>query len=182
MLTELQKKKLPNLFHLHDLNNDGVLEQGDFEAFAGNLAQSRGLAADSSEAVELRSRFTNVWNNISRTADGHNVDQLTLDGWYTFWDHVLADSSTYNQVVRPIGEFVFQLLDQNGDGRVTSEEYTHLYRLLGEEEAKAQEVFPQLDRDGSGDLSIEEIREMLDQYFRGDDPSAPGNWFFGRYE
>lgn len=179
MLTDLQRKKLPNLFHLHDVDNDGHIQQADYDQVARDMAQSRGLAADSSEAEELRSRFATAWDSMSPLAED---GALSLDGWLAYWEQVLSTDGMYDEVISPIGEFVFAMLDRDGDGRVEAAEYVQFYHVMGLDEAAATEVFSQLDRDGNGSLSRDEISDMLQQYFCSEDPDAPGNRFFGPYE
>ena len=165
MLTDLQRKKLPNLFHLHDVDSDGLIQPADYDQVARDLAQSRGLAPDSSEAEELRSRFATAWDNMSHLAgDGG----LSLDGWFAHWDEVLSTDGMYDEVISPIGEFIFEMLDRDGDGRVESAEYVRFYQVMGLDEASATEVFSQLDRNGDGSLSRGEISDMLEQYFCSD--------------
>ena len=179
MLTDLQRKKLPNLFNLHDTDRDGRIRQADYDQVAQDLARGRGMAADSPEAQELRSRFATAWDSMSEFAD---ADGLSLDGWLAYWDRVISTDGMYEKVLSPIGEFVFSMLDRDGSGSVNAQEYIMFYKVMSFEEDEAREVFQQLDSDGSGSLSREEILAMLEQYFLSDDPAAPGNRFFGPYE
>lgn len=179
MLTDLHRKKLPNLFNLHDTDNDGVMRKEDFDVVAHNLAQARGVEADSGEEAELHARFAAAWDRMAGMADSDGG--ITLDGWFAFWEHVLSTDGMYDQVISPIGDFVFYLLDQDDSGRVGSDEYMTFYDVMGLDTASAEEAFSKLDQDGDGSLSRSEISDMLEQYFCSADPSAPGNWFFGPY-
>ena len=179
MLTDLQRKKLPNLFNLHDADSDGVLRKEDYDTVAHQLAQSRGLEADSREEGELKARFSTAWDSMSGVAQNGGI---TLDGWLAFWDQVLSTEGMYDEVIRPLGDFIFYVLDEDDTGSVTSNEYMTLCKVMGLEDDVAREVFSKLDQEGDGRLSRGEVSGLLEQYFCGDDPSAPGNWFFGPYE
>lgn len=182
MLTDLQRNKLPNLFHLHDVDGDGIVRKSDFDQFAQRLTESRGLEANSSEGEELRSRFTRVWEGMRPMADAEQGSGLTLDGWFSFWNTALSTEGMYDEVASPVGEFVFFLLDEDGNGTVAFDEYMSFYDLMGLDRGVAERVFSKLDLNGDGSLSRDEISVLLEQYFCSDDPEAPGNWFFGPFQ
>ena len=46
-------------------------------------------------------------------------------------------------------------------------------------ESYADEMFNKLDLDNDGSISKNELMELAEQFFIGDDPNAPGNAFFG---
>ncbi|WP_412062042.1 EF-hand domain-containing protein [Rubrivirga sp. IMCC45206] len=182
MLTDLQQKKLPNLFNLHDADDDGVLRKSDYNRVAQEIAQARGLEVGSTEEKELRSRFSTAWDSMSTMADTDQGRGVTLDGWYSYWETVLSTEGMYDDVVSPIGEFVFYLLGQDGSGVVSFDEYMTFCSIMGLDQEVAEDVFSRLDLDADGSLSRGEISVLLEQYFCSDDPAAPGNWFFGPYE
>jgi hypothetical protein len=92
---------------------------------------------------------------------------------------VVAAGQPYHEVVQPVSETVFGLLDANGDGQITYDEFRHFYGAMGVGEGHARELFARLGRNPEDSVSREEAMVLTDQYFVGDDPEAPGNWFFG---
>ena len=82
MLTELQRKKLPNLFNLHDLDKNGVIEQADFEQFTQMVCDNQGIEIGSSEYEKLNERYMALWNGLSAMADTNQDNQVTLHEWY----------------------------------------------------------------------------------------------------
>jgi Ca2+-binding EF-hand superfamily protein len=179
MLTEFQKQKLPRLFALHDLNRDGVISRADFEEYARRIASTRGWGLESREFIDLRSRFLTFWNGLEKTATERGAHQVTLTDWNAHWDQILSTPGLYAQVAEPIGRMVFTILDQDGDGAVTADEYAATFRYGGLNANDAQAAFARLDADHDGRLSVEEIMTLLDQFFRSNDPAAPGNALFG---
>jgi Ca2+-binding EF-hand superfamily protein len=178
MASELQQRKWPNLFRAFDANGDGALSEDDVEAFADRIARMRGLEAGSSEERELKGGFQGFWKTIE-PADTNNDGRVEPEEWIGFWSRLAASRETYHQVVTPISETIFGLLDQDGDGQITYEEFQRLYGAIGVGEEHAREMFGRLGRSPDDTITPEEATELTDQYFVGDDPDAPGNWFFG---
>jgi juvenile hormone diol kinase len=179
MLTEFQKQKLPRLFALHDLNRDGVINRADFEEYASRIASTRGWGPNSSEANELRSRFLNFWNGLEQMAENRGSRDVTLTEWFDYWDRILGTPGMYDQVCAPIAEMVYTILDHDGDGSITAAEYAETFKYSGLDAADAAPAFARLDLDRDGRLSIEEILSLADEFFRSEDPAAPGNALFG---
>lgn len=179
MLTEFQKQKLPRLFALHDLDRDGVLTRADFEEYTRGIASTRGWGPESAEYRELLAGFLTFWEGLAQTANARGADRVTLTEWLDYWDRILETPGMYDQIVERIGRMVFTILDQDGDGSVTAEEYAAQYRhgALDVEEAAA--AFARLDLDGDGRLSVDEIMQLAEQFFRSEDPDEPGNVLFG---
>ncbi|MEM7538946.1 MAG: EF-hand domain-containing protein [Chloroflexota bacterium] len=182
MLTELQKKKLPNLFNLHDLDKNGVIEQADFEQFTQMVCGNQGIEIGSSEYTTLNERYMALWSGLSAMADTNQDNQVTLTEWYSFCDTMLSTEGMYEQVSTPLAGLIFDLVDHDNDGRISLDEYIAFVQTTGTEEAVATDVFSRLDHNQDGYLSTDEILMRLEEFFRSDDPAAPGNWFFGSFE
>jgi Ca2+-binding EF-hand superfamily protein len=181
MLTDLQKRKITNLFAVHDLDRDGVLRQRDFEEYTRRITSSRGWKPGSPEYDEVRSRFMTFWAGLTAKADTSHDQRVTIDEWFAYWDQLLATQALYDAIPQPIADSVFSLLDTNGDGHITADEYEHIYRAGGSNPAVAAEAFAKLDLDHDGKISVEEMGTLLGQFFRSNDPKSPGNWLFGPF-
>ncbi len=179
MLTQFQKQKLPRLFQLHDLDDDGVITRDDFEEYARRIASTRGWNTNSGQAAELRSGFMTFWEGLEAGAHARGAQQVSKEDWFDYWDRILTTPGMYDQVIEPIARLVFTILDHDGDGAVTESEYAETFRKGGLAEADAMPAFARLDQNHDGRLSIAEIQKLLDQYFRSNDPAEPGNAFFG---
>jgi Ca2+-binding EF-hand superfamily protein len=177
MLTEFQKQKLPRLFDLHDRDRDGVLTRADFEEFARSVASSRGWSADSAESQELLSRFLTFWNGLAETAGG--AGRVTATAWLDYWDRILGTPGMFDEIAAPIARLVFTILDQDDDGFVTAGEYAGMYGYSGLDPAEAAPAFARLDVDHDGRLSVDEIMQLVHQFFRSENPTDPGNLLFG---
>jgi Ca2+-binding EF-hand superfamily protein len=71
------------------------------------------------------------------------------------------------------------MLDSDGDGKVSLEDYILFCGAYNVSEAQARMSFGLFDRDDSGDITQQEVEEMVKEFYLSDDPKAPGNLFFG---
>ena len=69
MLSETMKKKLTNQFRVRDLDNDGYVEQEDWEQCARKLAEIRRWKEGSPEYEELVSKHISIWTTFWEPAD-----------------------------------------------------------------------------------------------------------------
>jgi Ca2+-binding EF-hand superfamily protein len=77
---------------------------------------------------------------------------------------------------------MFAAIDENADGRISSEEYNRLIEGWTGRRTGTDEIFPLLDLDGDGHISQEEFVGLWTEFWSGDDVAAPGTWVFGRFE
>jgi juvenile hormone diol kinase len=181
MLTDLQKRKLPNLFAVHDLNKDGELEQSDFTQYTRRIASTRGWAPGSPQYNELLGKFMVFWEGLRGIADTRHDQRVTLDTWFAYWEQILGTKGMYDQILHPLADLIFKLLDNDGDGAVKADEYALLYSSGGLDPKLAAAAFSRLDMDHDGQLSVDELLKLLGQFFRSNDPEEPGNWLFGPF-
>jgi Ca2+-binding EF-hand superfamily protein len=178
MLTDFQKRKLTNLFNIHDLNHDGALERADYDEYTRRLADKRGFAAGSPKYDALHSQFMGFWQMLEQMADRNQDKKVTLREWYACFEHLLSSPDAAERM-RPIGEAVFGMLDRNNDGVVTVDEYRWLYSSGGLDPTLAADSFKRLDTDHDGRITTTELTARLFEFFTSDKPEAPGTWLFG---
>jgi Ca2+-binding EF-hand superfamily protein len=178
MLTEFQKRKIANLFAVHDLNRDGALEQSDYVEYARRLAAESGLGPGSTKYEELMSRFLGFWEMLRQMADTNHDNRVTRREWLALFEQLLSSPAAADQM-RPIGEAVFAMLDRDGNGTVTLDEYRWLYSSGGLDPHLAADSFQKIDIDHDGRITTSELSQRLFEFFLSDDPNAPGTWLFG---
>ena len=88
MLTEFQKRKIANLFAVHDLNRDGALEQSDYVEYARRLAAESGLGPGSTKYEELMSRFLGFWEMLRQMADTNHDNRVTRREWLALFEQL----------------------------------------------------------------------------------------------
>jgi Ca2+-binding EF-hand superfamily protein len=178
MLTDFQKRKIANLFTVHDLNHDGALERSDYVEYVQRLAAESGAGPGSSKYEELMARFLGFWEMLRHTADRNHDGRVTMREWFALFDQLLSTPDSAQQM-QPIGEAVFSMLDRNGDGNVTLAEYKWLYTSGGLDPKLAADSFRRLDTDHDGKMTLQELTARLFEFFTSNDPDSPGTWLFG---
>src|SRR5262245_6523674 len=178
MLTDFQKRKIANLFAIHDLDHDGALEKSDYVEYTRRIAASSGYGPGSPKYDELLARFLGFWEMLRQKADANQDERVTMREWFTLFEQLISSPAAVDQM-RPIGDAVFTMLDRNGDGVVTLEEYKWLYSSGGLDPNLAADSFKKLDTDHDGRITTSELSTRLFEFFMSDDPSLPGTWLFG---
>ena len=111
----------------------------------------------------------------------NNDGKVELEEWLEHGDRRIHDESMYQTVNVELVNQVFQLLDLDGNGFITVDEYKTVLSTWRVPEELAAEIFPKLDLNGDGHISKEEFMELVRQFHISDDPDAPGNLLFGSY-
>jgi Ca2+-binding EF-hand superfamily protein len=179
MLTPLQQEKLTHYFHLYDVDDDGRVARTDFERVAENVRALHLAAEKSVQHRSIRDGFLLRWETLRASADADDNGAVDLTEWLRHWEEVLADEARYQNEVAQLADRLFELFDTDGDGVLGADEFCNFYGIYGLKAAMARLVFLDLDVDGDGDVTRQELMDMVHEFYRGDDPSAPGNRLFG---
>lgn len=180
MLTELQKRKWTRLFRVYDANENGVVEKADFEEIFQNIVAARNLTPGTPEYEQLHAKFMEDWEYLRQDADKNNNGKIELSEWLEHGDRRINSPEMYQTNI-DMANAIFELLDINGDGVISLEEYQTIFWIWRISEGLAVEIFPKLDLNGDGTISKEEFNILIEQFYQSDDPDAPGNLFFGPY-
>lgn len=179
MLSEFQKKKLTRYFRVYDVDDDGVIGPTDFERVVENLRVLHGLDPDSSGHRGLRSGYTRRWEAVCASADADEDGTVDLTEWLIYWDGVLEDADRFADEVSTLAERLFDFFDLDEDDRLGPDEFCDFFAAYGLGATIARQIFVDLDLDGDGAISRREMVLMAQQFFRSDDPEAPGSRLFG---
>ncbi|MCA9791386.1 MAG: EF-hand domain-containing protein [Candidatus Eremiobacteraeota bacterium] len=186
-LTELQKRKLIHMFELLDVDGNGFLEFADFQAVIETLAQERGLEPNSAGYRRLFGNNRRIWKGLFK-CDLNGDGQISLPEWLAY--HIQAIVADEEAGISPAGlttaidsiaRYFYELMDMDGDGQIQREDYRYFCEAHGIPDETVEESFQQLDRDGNGTLSLDEVVTLVREFYTSDDPMAPGNWFFGDF-
>lgn len=179
MLSPLQKKKLARYFRVYDVNDDGAIAPQDFERVLENLRILHGLADGAPQVARLRDAYVARWEAMRATADADRDGGVSLDEWLAYWDDVLSDDDRYEAEVASLVSRLYALFDTDESGVIEADEFCNFYGAYGLSAALSRQVFMDLDADGDGSISRDELHDMAHQFYTSDDPDAPGNRLYG---
>ncbi len=178
MLTDLHRRKLTVLFHANDVNKDEFLEQEDFERITDLYAQPRGWQPGSPGYDSLHALFMGLWHALRAAAHPARSDRVTLDEMLASFDQLFQSGS---DVIPQLSAAVFDTLDADSDGKIAVQEYRQMLATAFIDAHVADQTFPRLDADGDGYITREQLAQLMDEFFRSEDPNARGNWLWGPY-
>ena len=181
MLTELQKKKLPNLFKFYDADGNGYIEAADFDAIHATFCQEAGWEKGSPQFEMLKGRLASRWASFQKHADANRDNRISLDEWLAYVDRMLQSEEQFRAEVEGIVALIFQAFDRNQDGRIDRAEYERWHRARRLDANAASALFDAMDLNKDGGISVEENIQLVRQFFKSDNPSDPGNQLFGPF-
>jgi Ca2+-binding EF-hand superfamily protein len=157
MASELQRRKTAVVFAAMDVDSDGFLTREDFEALAARWTVNRGLAPETPEAARLTAIMLGWWETLLMASDTDRDDKVTLDEVLLVVDQLPADitpviataaalfdavdadgdqrisAAEYRELIEtwtgvPTDtDAIFALLDLDGDGYLSVEEFVALW-------------------------------------------------------
>lgn len=178
MLSDFQRTKLAHQFRLFDADADGNLTRDDFVRVFQTLAHARGLDKQSAEYLLLKALHLAMWEPIVGLADTDSDRRVTAAEFLALHEALLDDPLRADEVLPAFANTLFDILDGDRDGAVVLAEYEQYTKALGIEGTPAS-WFPRLDTNSDGQLTKEEVRVLVGEFYRNDEPEAAGNWFFG---
>lgn len=181
MLSDLQTKKLTRYFQVYDIDDDGRIDAADFERIIENVRMLHGADGASPQSVALREAYVQLWQGLRSSADGDGDDGVNLDEWLAYWQRALEDERRFEEEVQGLTDRLFTVFDLDEDGTIGAAEFMDFYGVFGLPVDLAERVFVELDEDGDGVLSRVELLDVSREFYRSDDPEAPGNLLFGPF-
>lgn len=187
-LTDLQRQKLTHHFRLLDADGNGVIEAVDFNRVVEALARLRRWSISHPRYRDLLLTNRVMWRALTRFCDINEDARVTLEEWLDFHCNAIyyeremtLQMPDFAATLGALAKFFYELLDRDGDGTVTRDDYLEFCSAHGLPAERASSRFELFDRDADGVLSREEVFELVDEFYRSDDAEAPGNQFFGMF-
>jgi len=179
MLTSLQQQKLTRYFRVLDVDDDGRVARADYERVAENVRALYNAGKRSSHHRAIADGFLRQWEALRVAADTDGDGAVDLLEWLHYWDVVLADNALYLAEVAGLSERLLELFDTDDDGVLGADEFCNFFGIYGLKASLARQVFLDLDLDGDGAATRQELAGMVHEFYCSDDPAAPGNRLFG---
>ncbi|MBZ0118942.1 MAG: hypothetical protein K8H88_18235 [Sandaracinaceae bacterium] len=181
MLSDFAKKKARHLFDTYDARHTGVLEREDYELIAHRVALEQARAPGSRDHERITHAFQTAFERMKAVADYSRDGRISPDEWEDLMEIVLSDQEAFEAIVGSTVDLLFEMFDLDHSSTLDERELARLRRVFGVPDDGGV-LFRALDENGDGVLSTIEVRHAIEQFFRSEDPSQPGNLFFGPLE
>ncbi|WP_225885397.1 EF-hand domain-containing protein [Leptolyngbya sp. KIOST-1] len=172
---------MTKLFSMYDSDYTGVLVKKDFELMFKKLSTLRNWSLRSPRCLILQDKLMRKWQGLEKKADTAHNHQVSRDEWLAYYDDSLSDTEPRADDILSLMETIFDVFDQDEDGKVNQEEWGQLLAAFNESPVYAPLVFPALDTDGDGWLTKVEFLQHFSDFCCSDDANHPANAMFGPY-
>lgn len=179
-LTEFQTRKWTHLFHIYDVDGNGVVTREDFDLKAQAVARIRNIELADDQYRQLHAKIMEDWEKLQHTVDTNNDHKVSLSEWLDHGAVITNDAEMYETVMREAEE-VFDAFDADKDGVLQRDEVIVMLTAWGVDTEAMASTFSRLDRSGDGRLSTDKLKTLLRQFHHSDNPDDPGNYFFGPF-
>jgi Ca2+-binding EF-hand superfamily protein len=167
MATATQTSRLKQRFEKWDVDHNGVLERSDYEAEARRIIKSFGETGDSPKGRALLNAYLQMYDQMAGkvgTTQGVTEQQYTQ---YVQNEMFSMGDAGFNRVLRPTISAIVNLCDTDGDGEINPREFAAWLRAVGVDSADAKAAFEQIDADGDGQLSVDELIQAVRDFHEG---------------
>ncbi|WP_017603567.1 EF-hand domain-containing protein [Nocardiopsis alkaliphila] len=166
-----------DLFDVLDIDDDKVVTWDDYQRLVNRYVTGYGLEAQEPRARAIQSAYEALWGKLVDLSGG---EEGRLDRErFVAAIHAVSEDRTRSNAAEAVAEAIFDLLDADGDGRISEVEFLIYANALGAEEVSARKRFAHVDTDGDGDIDREEFVLSARRYLFGGDIDSPGGFVFG---
>lgn len=158
-------KKWRNSFKFLDLTKDGLLTGEDYRAIADFISTKTGASEE--EFAKMREEWLK-WHRLLQPEPSVTPD---LEHYIQGCVDLYKDSANYRNMLTAWAGTLFDMMDLDGNGTISSEELKTFYEAVGiRDEMTISRIFQDIDKNKDNKIQREEfVSDMID-YFMGDDP------------
>ncbi|XP_013399820.1 sarcoplasmic calcium-binding protein-like [Lingula anatina] len=171
------KRKMRTIFRAFDVDGDGCLTEDDMEAVVRRTAEYMNLD-DENTNILLNQRLTYLRDVSSKDSTGEIKGKLSED---EFVQNHLANinESKFRNIWFDMLSSRFQMMDTDGDGLVSSDEYAALFYSFNIPSEHSDKIFDIIDTDNDGFISKDDFVQALTEFWLSENPDNKYNECFG---
>ena len=167
------ERKWKTWFTKQDVNENGSLSFADFEEIGKRFGDYRNLEVN--KRKELDKALKEV---VSQFGVKGPDDKMTLKQFQDKQKELRKDPRAEELVKSVMGK-LFDVVDANGGGTISREEYQVYFKCLGIDESNAKASFDGIDTSGNGVISREEYLAAAVEFLNGLDEKSGATLFVG---
>jgi Ca2+-binding EF-hand superfamily protein len=157
VLTDTNRLRVEQYFDKLDSDGDGYIEFTDYDNKVDELCMAAGVPPNSPKAKKVRAQYYSHFNEIAKIIDVDHDGMISKEEWLEKLDTLPSSLTTENTA---LVDALFDLFDQDGDGKISLGEFDKVAALYGVSRDEYKLVFKRYDTDNSGDLSREEVQKL----------------------
>ncbi|GAB4230234.1 MAG: hypothetical protein Tsb0034_02040 [Ekhidna sp.] len=181
MLTDFQKEKISHYFRVVlDQDRNGVLEENDFREIGESLCVLWDYKPGTEEYKKVIDNSLTSWRAFKAYFESRN-EEANEEQFLRFYGKMLSPNGEklYQKFVVKMVSSLFDAFDINDDGVISVDEYSDMFMCYHIPIKYSAKAFVKLDRDGDDFITKKELMRAVDEFFKSNDESSPGNWLFG---
>lgn len=165
----IAEERVRKRFAKWDADGSGSLEKADLEMEAAQIARAFGQDLGSPQVRELTDAFSAMFDHLGQESGVGSDGSLTEDQFVAATGAMIAEGSerTFDGVLGPVMRGIVALCDRNADGQINRDEWAAWMNGVGVDEAQARVAFDQVDKNGNGELSVDELLGAVRDYHYG---------------
>ncbi len=164
---------------------DEYLTRSSFTRHIKTLAEIRGESPDAPALAAFGEQLGNTWSQLAAISGTDDDGRVSRDDFRAASLQVTAGmrQAADEGLPWPFEEWVttlYEVIDADGDGHITKEEYTDWLSALGlAEDTDIDRAFGGFDTNSDGNLSRAEFSACYHQFWSDFDPDSPGHRWIG---
>ncbi|XP_053680046.1 sarcoplasmic calcium-binding protein [Anopheles nili] len=172
--SEFWRRKMRTLHGVLDVNKDGVISYDDFMLLTEKFASLGHL--DAKAKNEFRDIMRITWEQQWGEITPYNL--VTVEQYLTEMHHVVNDKDLKKKVHRFL-PYLYKAVDKDRSGSISLTEFKLFFRCLGLTEENAAVSFAVIDKNGDGQITLDEFVKLGKDFFVSEKESHVSRMFWG---